>query len=416
MQVSAQQLGWRLRRAREDRRITQNAASSAIGLQRSAISLMESGQRQVSTLELMRLAELYRRPVEWFVSPTASDEEEAVVTLFRAAPGLQSGQLKDEAVRCIRLFREGSSLASILGRESVSTLPRYEMPEPRTTGFSIAQGRRVANHERRRLGLGGAPVSSIPELVVSQGVWAAALELPDEISGLFLRSLEFGMGILVNLSQVPVRRRFSYAHEYGHALMDRDRQASVSSGQNAKNLKEQRANAFAAAFLMPAQGVRDFLYGLGKGQGSRRVETAVDSVTETVIRGELRASPRSQHVTYVDVALLGRSFGVSFSATVWRLRGLNIINADQTEVLLAKTDSANRYLRTVRRFGPPERSEHRAPAEGHEDHELEWQILPLALEAWRRARIKRRRLLEIGRLLNIDDQTTLDLAEAVRAG
>ena len=56
-----------------------------------------------------------------------------------------------------------------------------------------------------------------------------------------------------------------------------------------------------------------------------------------------------------------------------------------------------------------------APAEDHEDHKLEWQILPLALEAWRREIISQDRLLEIGRLLRLDDDITLDLAEAVGA-
>ena len=413
MPVSAEELGRRLRVARERRQMTQSVAGAAAGIQRSAISLMESGLRQVSTLELTRLAELYDRPFEWFLRHPTPADEDIVVALFRSEPGLNNKEVKAKVARCIRLFREGASLATMLGRESVNTLPRYELPEPRSTGLAIEQGRQVANHERRRLGLGVAPVLSIPELIVSQGIWSAALRLPDEISGLFLRGLEFGMGILVNVVQVPVRRRFSYAHEYGHALMDRSHRTSVSSGHNAKNLSEQRANAFAAAFLMPAHGVWDFLYGLGKGRGSRREETAVDSVTEQVIRGERRTPPGSQHVSYVDVALLGRNFGVSYSATVWRLRGLNVINADETEALLNQTDTANRYLRAVRQFWALDKDESVAPAEGHKDDELEWQILPLALEAWRRLEISRDRLLEIGQLLHIEDDMMLDLAEAV---
>lgn len=416
MPISPEELGKRLRLARESRQVTQDAAGAALGLQRSAISLMESGQRQVSTLELTRLANLYDRPVEWFVNPNIpAEEEDPVVALLRAEPGLKSDVVQKQAEHCIRLFREGASLARLLGREPLTTLPRYELAEPRSTGLAIAQGQSVADHERRRLGLGSAPVLSIPELIGSQGIWAAALRLPDEMSGLFLCSPEFGMGILVNVGQAPVRRRFSYAHEYGHALMDRDHRATVTSTHNAKTVSEQRANAFAAAFLMPEEGVWDSLYGLGKGRGSRREEAAVDTVTDEGIRGVLRTPPRSQHVTYADAALLGQNFGVSYPAAVWRLRGLNVINAEETEALLKNTDAANRYLRAVRDFWASDEEDGVAPAEDHEEHELDWQILPLALEAWRREEISQSKLLEVGRLLRIDDDTMLDLAEAVGA-
>ena len=415
MSVSRKELGVRLRSARERRKITQQTAGAAAGLQRSAISLMESGQRQVSTLELTRLAELYGRPVEWFVNPTAAAEEDHVLTLFRAEGGLPDKEMRSQADYCIRLFREGASLKRLLSWESESVVPRYELPEPRATGFAIVQGQSVADQERRRLGLGVAPVLSIPELIGSQGIWTAALPLPDEISGLFLRSQEFGMGILANVGQAPVRRRFSYAHEYGHALMDRDHSMSVTSRNNAQKVSEQRANAFAATLLMPEDGVWECMHGLGKGHGSRREETAVESVTEHGIRGELRTPPGSQRVTYADIALLGRHFGVSYSAAVWRLRGLNIINDNETTALLEQTNTAKRYLQAVRSFRVLEEEESMAPAEEHEDDELEWQILPLALEAWRREVISQDRLLEIGRLLRLDDDTTLDLAEAVGA-
>ena len=76
MAITPEEIGNRLRLARESRQITQEVAGDALGLPRSAISLMESGQRQVSTLELTRLADIYVRPVEWFVNPNIPAEEE----------------------------------------------------------------------------------------------------------------------------------------------------------------------------------------------------------------------------------------------------------------------------------------------------------------------------------------------------
>ena len=419
MVITPENIGRRLRFARESRQITQEAASTVLGLQRSAISLMESGQRQVSTLELTRLADLYGQPVEWFVNPNIPVKpEDPVVALFRAAPGLQGEIVQKQASHCLRLLREGALLRRLIGRKAVVSLPRYDLSSPRSVGQAIDQGQLVAEQERRRLGLGKAPVREVPEMLAHQNIWTAALSLPDEISGLFLSNPDFGVAILANLTQAPVRRRFSYAHEHGHALMDRDEFATVTSTHNAKTRTEQRANAFAAAFLMPEEGVRDFLYNLGKGRGTRREEAAMDAVTEEGIRGALRNPARSQYVTYVDVALLARHFGVSYAAAVWRLRGLNFASADQTQTLLDQTHDANRYLWAIKAFSHAgfkptgagvDASKGESPAEAHRDSELNWQVLSLAMEARWRGEISQGRLLEVGRLLDIKDETILNL-------
>ena len=411
MVITLDEIGRRLRLARESRHITQERAGAVLGLKRSAISLMESGQRQVSTLELTRLADLYGRSVEWFVNPNIPvEQEDPVVALFRADPGLQSEVVQKQALRCLRLLREGASLRKLIGRTSIVSLPRYELPAPRSVGQAIAQGQLVAEQERRRLDLGNAPVK-VPETLAYQNIWTAALQFPSEISGLFLSSPEFGMAILANFIQSPVRRRFSYAHEYCHALMDRNEPATITSVHNAKTRTEQRANAFAAAFLMPEEGVRGFLHHLGKGRGSRREEAAVDAVTEKGIRGALRSPARSQHVTYADVVLLARHFGASYPAAVWRLRGLNLVSAEQTQTLLDQTADAHRYLRAVRVFSEVDASGGEAPAEASQDHELNQQVLSLALEARWRGEISQGRLLEVGCLLDIEEETILDLVD-----
>ena len=60
-------IGARLKAAREYLRLSQQQAAQAIGgLSRSAISLIESGQRNVTASELKSLAELYERPMAEF--------------------------------------------------------------------------------------------------------------------------------------------------------------------------------------------------------------------------------------------------------------------------------------------------------------------------------------------------------------
>src|SRR5215207_7384588 len=67
-------LGKRLREAREYLGYSQDQVATYLGVSRSALSLMETGQRKVEALELKKLASLYKRPVGYF---TGEEEEEA---------------------------------------------------------------------------------------------------------------------------------------------------------------------------------------------------------------------------------------------------------------------------------------------------------------------------------------------------
>jgi transcriptional regulator with XRE-family HTH domain len=67
-------LGERLREAREYLGYSQDQVATYLGVSRSALSLMESGQRKVDALELKKLARLYKRSVGYFTG-----EEDAVI-------------------------------------------------------------------------------------------------------------------------------------------------------------------------------------------------------------------------------------------------------------------------------------------------------------------------------------------------
>lgn len=66
-------LGPRIALAREDLALTQAELARELGLDRTAIAKIESGKRKVSATELVRLAAVLDRPVDWFVleSPPA---------------------------------------------------------------------------------------------------------------------------------------------------------------------------------------------------------------------------------------------------------------------------------------------------------------------------------------------------------
>ena len=61
--MSNPELARRLREARELASVSQQAAADHVGIPRTAITQIEAGNRLVSTLELSKLAELYRRSI-----------------------------------------------------------------------------------------------------------------------------------------------------------------------------------------------------------------------------------------------------------------------------------------------------------------------------------------------------------------
>lgn len=209
--IDAAWLANRLRLARERRGLSQEAVAEKLGLPRTAVTDMESGRRSVSTLELAKLADLYGYPPAFFLGANeGADGEELALVLRRSLPETEQNPEIDSAVRgVVALCREGATLRRLLGRDPEPTVPDYACGM-RSKTDAIRQAEEVAREERRRLGLGGAPVADIAGLLEEQGIWATATDLPDSVSGLFIDHPTVGLAILVNRNHAPVRRRFSW--------------------------------------------------------------------------------------------------------------------------------------------------------------------------------------------------------------
>lgn len=82
-----QALATRLKEAREYLDLSQDEVARVLDVPRSAISLIEAGQRKVDALELKKLAALYQRPVGHFTGASGSDGDvpETVKHLARVA-------------------------------------------------------------------------------------------------------------------------------------------------------------------------------------------------------------------------------------------------------------------------------------------------------------------------------------------
>lgn len=75
-------IGARLKEAREYLGISQEEAANTAKVPRSAISLIESGQRRLDSVELMALAKLYMRPMAYFTDDDYSIELDPDAAVF----------------------------------------------------------------------------------------------------------------------------------------------------------------------------------------------------------------------------------------------------------------------------------------------------------------------------------------------
>jgi Zn-dependent peptidase ImmA (M78 family)/DNA-binding XRE family transcriptional regulator len=388
--ISEAELGRRLKAAREQLGLTQEQVAAQLGLSRGALAQIELGMRAPNSLQLARLAGIYQRELGDFLAEDFdAAERDALIALFRSDSQIADDPARAAAVRrCVDLAREYTHLEELLGIAAERpSPPEFDFAPLRTRWDAIQQGERLAEEERDRLGLGIDPIRDIRTVLEQQGIRVLQEQLlPENVSGIFLNDQRHGLSIIVNGSHHSRRQLFSCAHEYAHALADRDVASLVSRFENRSELREVRANAFGAAFLMPNAGVRAFMRSRGKGDTRSVLQVFDESEALTAQR---RAGSRAQEVQLYDVVHLASHFGTSFESALYRLLNLRIISEAQRERFASQRDLAN----TIRAqyFGEDEQREEQFQ-HPHND------FLFLALDAFRRAAISRRKLNELAAL------------------
>jgi len=396
MAITQAELGRRLRVARDACGLTQETVAQELGVSRPAVTQMEAGNRAVSSLELSRLAFFFGRDIREFLGEHFRDED-VLGALFRAQPAItQNPAVVAKLRECVALGRELSNLESLLGTGRPVALPAtYHFPPPRTRWEAVQQGAQAATEERRRLGLGVGPVPSLPELLDTQGVRTGIVDLPDEVSGIAFTDPTLGLFVVANREHHELRRRFSFAHEYGHVLLDRAHPSVVSLTTDREELPEVRANSFAANFLMPAEGVRSFIVGLGKGLPSRQSAHVFDEAEAVAV--EARTAPGTQDIQLYDVVQLAHQFGVSRSTAIFRLKNLKMISDEEAERLHG-LDDEGRGKEIAKLLGLPELDHEKAR------NEFRRRFLGLALEAYRRGQVSRAKVRELSAMVGLTDR------------
>lgn len=398
--LTSKELGQRLKQIREAGQITQEAAAKALGVSRPTIAQIEAGNRPINTVQLEKFARLCGKDIEDLISPPAAQPKEATAVLFRMTQELKQPIDQAALEPRIKLLREYTQLEALLGLNAKFAVPvKHELPDPRSVWEAIDTGQKMAEDERQRLQLGTRPVKDMAELLEVQGVRVLDIEMDEDISGIFMGDPQIGLSIFVNPKHHAFRHAFTLAHEYCHVLADRHRVSVISSGQTEKDLIEVRANAFAAAFLLPKAGVEQFFQSQGK-TGPTRITLSTASLREEPgepAAAEQRRPASATEIQLYDIVHLQHHYGVSWPAAVHRLQNLGIIGKEQRDELLARQEEARQLGHIIKLERKEPESDKR-----FETRDFRVRFFCLGVDAFRQDLISLQKLQELMAMIDVE--------------
>ena len=344
--VDPRVLGRRLQEARRARGLTQQEVAESLELARTSVTALEKGERRIRPDELISLAGLYGRQVSSFVGSRAPSPEFAVQ--FRTSVNRASSPEAQQALsRGVQGFQDLCEdylwLETRTGARSRHSYP----PQYDTAGLMPEEAAEdVAASERNRMGLGDGPVLNLREVLENDvGLRIFYIRLPSHLAGIFAYTEDLGGCVAVNSLHPEERRRWSVAHEYAHFLTSRFRPELTALRRPGRMPATERfADAFAAALLMPAPGLKRRFYQVSRaGDGS---------------------------VTAAEVCRLAHYYFVSVEAMFLRLEELRLIPAGTWERL---RDRGFRVLEAQEQLG--------LPPHPHDDASLPLRYQFLAVQA-----------------------------------
>ncbi|HEU4533392.1 MAG TPA: XRE family transcriptional regulator, partial [Polyangiaceae bacterium] len=302
-----------LRHARESAGLSAQEMADLVGVDQTHLEALEHGA-DASTDILDRAARAFGLSLGRFLAGEA--EGAPATVLFRAlheGPSFADFVETDATAilgEFLRCAADVAELEALLG-EGEDRLARElgSLPSGALKGGAglYEQAERLALDVRQRLGFGLGPVPSMVELTRDRlGIslfWVGPDELDRDIDAACARAP--GPAILINLVGGPQcwwRTRMTLAHELCHLLFDLDRAAPAAprrrflfspyrgeSSRGARRARvhlpseletaERRANAFAAHFLAPPEGVKLAVGGL--------VPTSTDAVNAVCRRFQI---------------------------------------------------------------------------------------------------------------------------------
>lgn len=227
--------------ARVRRRFTKAQLAKALDITSRSLQNYETGAFSPDPATLEKIAKLLNFPQQFFFIDEDMPELKEHSVSFR-----KLSKMTDSLKACT--FAAGA----IAFRVNHWIEERFSLPSAELPDLSDLGPEEAAATLRRIWGLGNAPIPNMIHLLESKGVRVFSLAEETREVDAFCTWYEGQPFVFLNTIKSAERSRFDAAHELGHLVRD---VYTMQHGQAHGPEMERQADAFAAAFLMPAESV-----------------------------------------------------------------------------------------------------------------------------------------------------------------
>lgn len=284
-----------LAEARAYNKMTGEELASIIGVKKQAISQFENRKAEPDYGTVCRMSEALKFPISFFYEESISGL--LGNTYFRAPFSSNKKDLNSQKIKTRYVAQIYGTLARY-----VDFCP-YNVPEFK----DVRSIPTVAQRLRDYWGLGQEPITDMISLMERNGIIMSEFATDTKKIDAFyqygeIRNNAYHCVVLGTEKSSFVRRQFSAAHELGHIVLHEKFNDLDDISREDFRRREDEANEFAAAFLLP----------------------------KAAFLNDLRISP-NKLTRYVE---LKRKWRVSISAMVMRAYNLGAINQNQYQYLM----------------------------------------------------------------------------------
>lgn len=377
-ELSAQEIGRRLRIARENADIRQDDAAQVIGMSRPTLVSIEKGVRRVRIQEIQMLARHYG------VSVNALLRREAVHTdlmpRFRKLRETEDTHTTEAILLFNDLIKADVEMENILG---IQRRRNYPAARGINDGDVVALAEKHAKELRDWLGLGPGPIAdifSVIELGLGIRLYQRRLSSNSKVAGLFTYDESIGACILLNANHPLPRRIQSAAHELGHFYGTRQTPEVLEDDEKFLSRDERYANTFGRAFLTPAESFSESF---------RQLKEITGKTTRRL------------------VILLAQQYNISRQACGLRLEELGLVKRGTWAWFENNGGITDDHVREV--LG--EMTDRRDPAKSDADRPISHRLSLMAHAAWKRGLMSEGQLAELLNVSRVELRGIVDQIE-----
>ena len=285
------------------------AQESSIGA--SSLSDFENSKREPKFSQLSRLAEIYRKSIEFFLTDDPITEN---VMLWRDEPNTQE-EMKEKETEFRQLCEQYHKLEVCTGEQKKARHPEPDVTKPEE--FDYLQAESFARKVQREFSLGDVPIASLKQ-ILEETYYIKIFYLDFSGSAISTMSPEFGPAILLNRRNKQWRRSYDLAHELFHILTWKIFRLQNADCCIVNENEEKLADAFASRLLMPQEPIE------------RRIRSNIDE---------------QGHITLDQLDDIAREFDVSLLALIYRIASIFRLSKEDT---VKYCDAAERYRRFLK--------------------------------------------------------------------